>query len=47
MTIFRMVKALKIWKVLSIKGNRAFELLYEKLASYYFLEIFERLLVCY
>ena len=40
MTIFRMVKALKIWKVLSIKGNRAFELLYEKLASYYFLEIF-------
>ena len=38
MTIFQMIKVLKILKVLSIQGNRAFEILHEKIATYYFLE---------
>ena len=33
-----MIKALKIMKVLNIKGNRAFELLNEKISENYFFE---------
>ena len=38
MTIFQIVKVLKILKVLNIKGNRAFELLHEKIGENYFFE---------